>query len=285
MIRQEKIILDTEDHAQFALWKISDPERSAERHVLMIHGTFSDKRICLKFAEYLVEYGYICWILEWRGHGSSPQYHGNYNFETVALYEIKSAVKYLIDHENIQALYSVNHSGGGVGLSMMLARNPQYQPYFKAASFFACQSFSAANTRKRKAKLIALKLLSKSLGVLPGKQLGIGPQNESYYMMNQWFNWNIQQRFVGDDQFDYCYAMKSIRMPIYSIASIADDFIAPPEACQMFLDQFENSLSKFECYSLANGNLEDYSHSRIFQSQNAKKEIWPKVIAWLEKFD
>lgn len=79
--------------------------------------------------------------------------------------------------------------------------------------------------------------------------------------------------------------MKSIRMPIYSIASIADDFIAPPEACQMFLDQFENSLSKFECYSLESGNLEDYSHSRIFQSQNAKKEIWPKVIAWLEKFD
>ena len=41
----------------------------------------------------------------------------------------------------------------------------------------------------------------------------------------------------------------------------------------MFLNTFENQANKLLYLSKENENLDDYNHSRILKSKNAKKEI------------
>ena len=68
--------------------------------IFLSHGAFSDKTVCMGIADYLAREGYICFILEWRGHGTSPKTDLPFNFETVALYEYKTAFHYIYHNFN-----------------------------------------------------------------------------------------------------------------------------------------------------------------------------------------
>lgn len=88
-IHKELYILETDDHVEFALWKVAKSENTLikKEAIFLSHGAFSDKTVCMGIAVYLANHGYICFILEWRGHGTSPKTDIPFNFETVALYE------------------------------------------------------------------------------------------------------------------------------------------------------------------------------------------------------
>jgi hypothetical protein len=99
--------------------------------------------------------------------------------------------------------------------------------------------------------------------------------------MKQWFNWNLSKRFAGQFSENYQQAMKSIQIPVYSVASEADTFIAPSKSCLTFMEQFANDDNQYHCFSLNHNNLENYGHSRVIYSRNAIKEIFPTVISWI----
>ncbi|MFX6540504.1 alpha/beta fold hydrolase, partial [Acinetobacter baumannii] len=101
-------------------------------------GAFSDKTVCMGIAVYLANHGYICFILEWRGHGTSPKTDIPFNFETVALYEYKTAFHYIYHHFNIASLHCVTHSGGGLCLTMFLINYPEYLKNIQSITFIAC---------------------------------------------------------------------------------------------------------------------------------------------------
>ncbi|MGM8889082.1 alpha/beta fold hydrolase, partial [Psychrobacter sp. 1U2] len=62
-----------------------------------------------------------------------------------------------------------------------------------------------------------------------------------------------------------------------------DKFISPTAGCQLFFNTFNNPTNVFREYSISHGDLDDYTHSRIMISRNAAKEIWPTVVAWVDK--
>ena len=93
-----------------------------------------------------------------------------------------------------------------------------------------------------------------------------------------------QQKNTSDDFIDYRHHMSQITIPIYSISAKGDTFISPTHGCRLFFDGFNNSTNVFREYSLSNGDLDDYTHSRIMVSRNAATEIWPTVTAWIEKY-
>ncbi len=74
-----------------------------------------------------------------------------------------------------------------------------------------------------------------------------------------------------------------ITTPIYAISAKGDNFISPTGGCKLFFNAFDNPTNVFREYSISNGNLDDYTHSRIMISRNAAKEIWPTVVAWIDK--
>ena len=97
-------LVTTKDDEKIAVWKVVDTAASATtteglantvsdvtaQNVFLTHGTFSDKKTCLKIAEYFAGLGHHCYIMEWRGHGDSSQPKESFNFETVATYDYEA---------------------------------------------------------------------------------------------------------------------------------------------------------------------------------------------------
>lgn len=278
-MKEELIFVEAKDQVQIALWKYYKEENSS--NILMIHGTFSDRKVFTLAINYFVEQGYNCWAMEWRNHGESQRVKSKFDFETVAHFDLKAVVDHLIYQERIRYFHSVTHSGGGICLTMLLCKNPEYQNNIMSATMFACQAFSASLSRKHFARLLVAKALTRLLGYIPGKKLKLGNHDETYHTMKQWFNWNLSKRFAGQFSDDYQQAMKSIDIPVYAVASEADTFIAPSKSCLIFMEQFSNPANEYHCFSLNHNNLENYGHSRVIYSRNAIKEIFPTVMSWI----
>lgn len=301
MITEELILRPTQDDEQVAIWKVVDTDSVVTTHssenntghtpqyVLLLHGAFSDKRILLGIAGYLATQGHHCYIMEWRGRGSSSVPNEDFNLETIALNDVDATLNYLINELKLPSIHCVTHSGGGICLTMNLIQNSHYIDKIASISMFACQVFAAALTPSSYAKVLMSKILTKTLGYLPAQRFKLGPFNESYATMKQWFNWNLYRNFhsshIKDNEqlFDYRAQMPRINVPIYSIAAAGDIFVAPPKACQLYLDSYHNPANQFREFAVSKGNLEDYNHSRIMMSRNASKEVWPTVLEWIER--
>ena len=284
MPTEQEIHLTAEDGTRLSLWRVHEDTTTppvGTRNVFLTHGTFSDKRICLGIAKPLAQLGYTCWILEWRGHGSSAPSHVAYNFDTVARYDVMAALTYLQHQQGIPRLHCVTHSGGGLVLTMCLARHPALAPLVDKAVLFACQALHAAPSRPRKWLLRGLSLASRIHGSIPGRRLGLGIQNEPHALMEQWFDWNISERFMGEDGFDYLENMRLLTLPVLSLSGSADTLIAPPAACRKYLQSFGGGRNhSIEC-GRANGFSADYAHASVLHSRAAMNEIWPIVFHWL----
>ena len=306
MITQSLHQVTTSDGEQIALWQVSDDPveqkyfanktKIKAQNILMIHGTFSDKRVSLGVAGYLARLGHTCYIMEWRGHGDSSIPSDKFNFETIAFYDIAATFQYLFDELKVDNLHAVTHSGGGICLTMFLTQNQHYIAKINSITMVACQAYGAVLNTQSYAKITLLKTMTRLLGYVPAKRFKLGPINESYHTMSQWYNWNLGKHFQSslakhdsdhqessvDETFDYRQLMPSITIPIYAISAKGDHFIAPPSGCQLFLNDFNNSTNVFCEFAIKNGHLEDYNHSRIILSSNAAKEVWSTIAAWIE---
>lgn len=266
---------------QLALWKITHENSQRNKHVFLTHGTFSSKKVCLVLAEYLAEKGYNCWILEWRNHGESFKTALPYNFDTIAKEDIKAVFDYLIEEQEVKQLDVVTHSGGGLCFTIALLHYPSYCTYINSITLFACQATKAASNWKKKLRLQMGKGACKLLGYVPANKIG-GEYNEPYFFMKQWFDWNLKGMFIGSNQENYYQKMASIDIPVLAIFGKGDTFIAPAEGCKEFLGFFQNPQNASLYGAKDNGFLEDYTHSRIIHSSSAHKEIYPKVLGWME---
>ncbi|AUC77787.1 alpha/beta hydrolase [Olleya sp. Bg11-27] len=274
--------ITTEDNQTIALWKLNSEKRS-DKHIFLTHGTFSNRKICDGIAAYLTEKGFTCWIMEWRNHGKSSKTKQKFNFETIAKYDLKSVFNFLFNIIKVKGIDCITHSGGGIVLTIFLINNPDYNSKINSITLFGVQAFGAAERLNSKIKILLSKYAAAILGKVPSKNAGSTEHSEPYYIMKQWFDWNLKQNFIGDNGFDYLKRMDKIKIPILSICAKGDNFIAPKEGCKKFLNAFKNKHNKFIFYSKEAGHLENYTHSRIIKSRNSKQEIWSIVDRWITK--
>jgi len=280
---QERLIkIKTSVNTHVALWSFFNDKIPKRGNIFLTHGTFSSRTVLNGITEYLVENGFKCWVLEWRDHGASSSLQEDYNFETIAKQDIKLAFRYLFEIEGIVNMHCVTHSGGGICLTMALINNPEFKKKILSITLFAGQAFGAADSKLNYTRIFFGKQLSRIYGKVPAMKIG-GEKNESYYFMKQWFNWNLTAEFKGEQGFDYKSKMKQIKTPIYGISGSGDTFIAPTTGCQLFVSSFENPANKYLLCSKHSGFAEDYNHSRILHSRNARKEIFPLVLDWINQ--
>ncbi len=255
-----------------------------DKHILLIHGTFSNRKVCDGIAMYLTENGFTCWIMEWRNHGASSKTKENFNFESIAKYDLKSTFDFLFFEQNIKNIDCLTHSGGGIALTMFLIKHATFRTKVNSITFFGVQAFGAGTHFKNRMKIFMSKYFTALLGMVPARKAGSSEHNESYYTMKQWFDWNLNHNFIGENDFNYLSKMQEVKVPILSICAKGDRFIAPRIGCEKYLSRFENHSNKLLYVSRKNGHLEDYNHSRILKSQNSKKELWPIVLSWITEW-
>ena len=221
--------------------------------------------------------------MEWRNHGKSGKSKKKFNVETIAKYDLISTFEFLFKTTKLNSVDCISHSGGGLALTMFLIHNPSYQSKINSITFFAVQAFGAGRKIENRAKLLFGKYITALLGKVPSKSAGSIEDSESYYTIKQWFDWNLNNNFIGENNFDYLEKMQTIKVPILSICSKGDNFVAPRKGCEDYLNAFKNDENILYYCSLENGSLEDYNHSRIILSRNSEKELYPIVLNWIAK--
>ncbi|MEL6694937.1 MAG: alpha/beta fold hydrolase [Bacteroidota bacterium] len=280
---QEALIkIKAEDGAVLALWKSWADENANGQHILLTHGTFSNRKVLKGITTYLVSQGFTCWSFEWRNHGASSPSPSPFDFETIGQKDFPLILDFLFDTQGISHLHAVTHSGGGICLTLALIAHPQYRDRFRSISMFACQAFGAAHSRVNHLQILLGKYASKTLGYIPAQMLG-GEENEPYHFMQQWFDWNLTKEFIGRSGIDYKVKMKDIKVPIFAVFGEGDLFIAPPVGCKQFLAAFDNPQNQSLLCGKVHGFAENYNHSRILHSRAASREIYPAVLDWIHQ--
>lgn len=282
-MHNEIIKLTTDDNHIIAIQKISQTD-NIDKVCFLTHGTFSDKRICLGLANFLAKYGYACYILEWRNHGDSNKTTQPFDFETIALYDIKATFDYLCYKLDIQNIHAITHSGGGISLAIFLSRYPKFCSYVQTMTLVACQAFGASYHYLAHLRLLLFKYLTKMIGFIPARLLKLGVVDENYHTMKLWFDWNLGKNFYSRlDDTDYKILIKNISVPVYCICAYNDKIIAPSVGCYQFFKLFTHHNNQFEEFSIKNGHLDNYTHARIMLSKNSSKEVWVKILAWIRQ--
>ena len=197
MIKEYLILLETADNEKIAVWKVFNSKKAINKNIFLTHGTFSNKKICLGISKYLAKLGYSCYIMEWRNHGKSLTTKKKFNFETIALYDLKTVFTYFFEDLKMISIDCITHSGGGICLSMFLIRHKFYQNKINSITMYACQAFGASFTIRNKVKILFSKSLTFLIGYIPANKIKLGPHNESYFTMKQWFDWNIKRNFYS----------------------------------------------------------------------------------------
>lgn len=281
-LKEKLYTIKTEDGVNIALWKLN-LEKELNRHIFLTHGAFSNRKIFNGMASALTEKGFTCWVMEWRDHGESSQVEKKFNLETVAKYDLNASFDFLLHKMKLKSVDCLTHSGGGIALTMFLIKNPSYKAYINSITMFGVQAFGAGTKLKGKARILVGKYFAAILGKVPAKSAGSTENSETYYTLKQWFDWNLNHNFKGENGFDYLKKMPNIHIPILSICAKGDNFIAPKKGCEEFLNAFKNDENKLYFCSKENGNLEDYNHSRIILSRNSVKELSPLVLNWINE--
>lgn len=284
-VRSERHQLSALDGLELGWWRIFDTEKcqAEPRHMFMTHGTFSDRRICLKMARAWAELGHVAWILEWRGHGGSAKPTQAYDMEDVAKLDVNAALKWLAQRLPNQSICASTHSGGGLALTMALIHEPAHQTLISRMALYACQASDAGATVLRRLKLRLASYLFRQVGHIPGPKLRLGICDESYTMMKPWFQWNLTGKFSGRSGIDYGSMQAGVATAVMVIAGCSDHFIAPAEACRSYCERFQARQleNEFLICGKPFGFVQDYGHADVMTSKNASIEIFPSVNAWL----
>lgn len=303
MLTENVSFVSTKDTVKIAIWEVFDNEKSHQRsndaankgqNIFLTHGTFSDKKTCLRIAEYLAGLGHHCYIMEWRGHGTSSNPKDKFNFETVATYDFAAAFAYLFNELKLSNLHCITHSGGGACLTMFLIQHPHYIDKINSISMFACQVYGAIVSPKNHFKIVAAKLFTRLFGYIPAKKLKLGPINENYYTMNQWYEWNLHKNFhssfikqndidakgikksafdsnrqqsaADSESFDYRQYMPTITTPIYAISAKGDKFISPTQGCLSLFNDFNQPTNNSSPNNnFVNNNSPNNNSANVFR--------------------
>jgi oxygen-independent coproporphyrinogen-3 oxidase len=248
---------------------------------VLTHGTFSNGRICENLAAYLADRSFDCWVLELRGRGEGGRALQHATFEDFGLLDVPPALEAVRTHTGRRQLFLVGHSGGGLAFLMHLARIPAARANVVGLVVVASQTTEAGTTLRGRLMLQGGRAIESLLGYMPGRVLGLGPENEARGILRQWFAWNATRRWRGWDGFDYHDALAEIAVPTLSLAGTGDRYIAPPRGCRHVLDLLGGRDKEWLLCGRSTGFSEDYGHARIIASRAAQREIWPRIHDWL----
>ena len=249
--------------------------------VIVTHGTFSNVDTVIDLGLYLANQGFDCWLLEWGGHGKSIAPSKLNNFEYPAFNDAQEAIQFVLKHTNQKKLYWVSHSGGGHLALMKLGRNPQTQFEIAGLVIMGAQATDAAIGLKNKTNAVILWIITKLLGRIPKTLIPLGNEGEPTSLLAQWSGWNLRQKWLGKDGFDYMKALEKISIPALVIAGIKDD-IAPATGCRKLYDSLGSSDKSWLLCSLEAGFSKDYTHGQLIRGTTAKRELFPKIDEWLK---
>ncbi len=294
-IRQKSLYIEDHTH-KLHVRHIFASTPSHSQPVLMVHGAIENGLIFYNkkgkgLGCYLAEQGFDVYVIDLRGRGSCiPTIQPNDTYgQTEA---ITTDLPLFIDFvygQNSQPMHLIAHSWGGVLLTSMLARLPQYLPKVRSQVYFGSKRRVTAINPEALFKMSVMwqrlsPLIAKYYGFLPARKVGLGSDNETIKSHLQSMQWakRAADWIDTDDGFDYLQACQTVEWPpTWFIAAISDKALGHPKDVELFMDEAAHQDAKYTLLAKSNGYHHDYDHINMLTAPAAVSDHFPQVAQWM----
>jgi pimeloyl-ACP methyl ester carboxylesterase len=150
---------------------------------------------------------------------------------------------------------------------MYLSRHPEKQTHFAGIVAIGTQSTHAATRLRDKFAGVVLWCITMLMNRTPKVILPVGNEHEPTRLLLQWANWNMKQRWLGEDGLDYMAALAGVTVPAIVVAG-GNDSIAPAAGCRAIFEAI-GSFSR------------DLAHGQLIRGPIAQNEVFPRLEEWL----
>jgi predicted alpha/beta hydrolase len=273
--------ISTRDGISLAVHRLGTPGAAP---VLLLPGTFTNWRFWLGtrgtgFAQILAHSGYEAWVLDFRGHGASqkPAPGQRWTFDQWGREDVAATVR-AINSDGARPLV-VGHSAGGASILAALAADADVRAAVAAAIVIATPLPWLQDWRRAAARV--MRFAARHLPAFPARLLRLGPEDELPGVMEQWMDWNITGRWVGDDGTDYVEALPRITTPLLFLAGAGDRRFAPVPAVRALHDLAGTGPKTLIIAGPATGFTRNYGHADLVVSREARAELWPLLLEFL----
>ncbi|MES1955495.1 alpha/beta fold hydrolase [Salinisphaera hydrothermalis] len=274
-------VLTGDDDGAFRILRV---DASAERHgapVVLVHGMFTDRRFWLSerevgLAAYLARAGHPVTIVQRRGLSDSPRCIRRRGL-VEHLSQDLPAVARRVARSHERPAFWVGHSFGGVLAARAIAT--QLAGEAVAGLVLLASQYQVGKRMLDRPANLATKTLTRVLGHLPARAAGLGPVDEPAAAVFDACDWVESRRGTGFDT-----ELAAIRTPVLAISGAADR-VDPSAGCRRFIEAIGSSDKTFWLAGRAEGFETDYDHPGIVVSKPARREIWPRIAAWLAEHE
>lgn len=266
--------------------------------VFLLHGAIEDGRIFYSqsgkgFAPFLAQAGYAVYVLDLRGRGLShpaiDKFSQHGQKETI-LEDIPQTLHWIKKrHPRLPMIWGA-HSWGGVLISCVLARFPEWLEPLNAMLFFGSKRRVAAPTWQRRVHIgLVWNLVSfgitRSLGYLPGAKLGLGSDSETRQSHADSVRWVKSKSWQDPDGFDYAKMLQSLRLPRQlHLAGPWDHALGHPDDVRRFQAELGGGdESQYLLLSRQHGFKNNYGHIDMLTHPQAPQDHFPAILRWLEQ--
>ena len=279
---QTQHVLTAPDGGQVQVTRLASGQADTGRPPLVaLAGMFCGHRFWLSprqvgLAAYLARQGFTCYLIDRRGIGPMRvQSKGRAGYDELLTLDLPMVQRWVQDQERRPAVW-MGHSFGGVVLARAVAETLERDQVAGLVLFAAQCEQGLASMRPPISYL--LNGIAGVLGRFPSRRLGLGPDDEPRAAMEDACRWTRQ----AQRRSDFFDPLALIRAPVLALAG-AGDKSDPPEGCRQLVAHMVSAEVAFAILGRASGFAEDYSHTGLVVSKAAQREIWPRVVQWLDQ--
>jgi len=295
---EESLMVSIDDGQQLHVRRLCSG-RSGAIPVLMLHGLLEDGTVYYSRSQRGLAYsvaraGFDVYIPDLRGKGRSwPRIGQILNYRTIDA--VTQDIPAIFDAINLHCgsapKFWIGHGWGGVLLSSVLARYPNYRSATYGLVYFGTRRVARAQNIKRRVFVDALwgwlaGAVSRIKGSIPGPMLKMGTANEFPAMRSENLLWMQGAPWVDpSDQFDYGAALsEGLEYPasLY-FASKADFGYGNPSDVSDFMKEVGQHNGRLIVLDGHAGSQHSYTHTTMLTHPDAVNDHFPHVIAWMEE--
>ena len=250
-------------------------------NILVGGATGVPQRFYARFAEFAIQQGFNVHTLDYRGIGSSkPETLKGFEMEYLdwAKLDLAAAVDFL--KNDPLPLFVVGHSFGGHAIGLL----PNHQYIAKVYTFATGAGWHGWMPFGEQLKVrflwnVAGPLLTRVMGYLPGKAMGIG-EDLPLGVYRDWRRWCQYPRYFFDDPtMTHVHSQfAKVKVPIVA-ANALDDLWATPRSRDAFMAAYTGTEVKLLDIDPATSGA--IGHMGYFKK--GAEPLWNDVLAWFKK--
>jgi predicted alpha/beta hydrolase len=278
------VILALRSGAKLAV-EIREPSGPAQGTAILLHPMMASRKIWQRgFVAVLNEAGLRTLALDFRGHGESlprSSAEGGVGYDELVGEDIPAVCQAARQRWPAQRLTLVGHSLGGHSAVASVSTGA-CEPdalVLMATNVWVPKDEQHPVLRARKAAIArACQMVTRAVGYLPARALGIGSDDESARLTEGWIGWWQSNAWTSSDgALDYHQAMPRVTVPVLGIGSLGDRLFCTPACAARFAKRLP--AATFEVLRQADDGGTPPDHTELLTSKKAVS-AWRKIAAF-----